>query len=65
MIFMHKETGELYELLVVSLEEVGLVSTFDKRSAYGIGDFALYGLADPRQLASQEFSDYFECLGFL
>jgi hypothetical protein len=65
MIFMHKETGELYELLVVSLEEVGLVSTFDGRSAYGIGDFALCGLTDSRPLASQEFSDCFECLGFL
>lgn len=65
MIFMHRETGELYELLILSVEDVGLIYPADDRRAYGIGDFTLYGFEDPQRLTSGEFTEHFECLGWL
>jgi len=65
MIFMHNETGFLYEFLVGSLENIGLYSHYSGQPAYAIGGFVLYGIGTPVEVKVSEIQDKFTFIGFL
>ena len=64
MIFMHKATGEIFELLILSLQESGLVY-FSGTTAYSLGKFTLYGSGIPTSASTAEMATQFEFIGVL
>ena len=64
MIFMHKESGELFELLILSVDETGLVYYTDT-PVYRIDKFTLYGDCVSQGDLISEFTNNFEFIGFL
>jgi hypothetical protein len=69
MIFMHIESGELYEMLIMSLNDDKMVFTADgvSRYAYGIGEFTLLNPNEKqiRKCLVSEFASTFEFIGVL
>jgi hypothetical protein len=68
VIFMHKKSGELFELLIVSLDESGLIYYIDTPT-YRIDKFALedqfYDGCISQGDIIEEFTEHFEFVGFL
>ena len=70
MLLIHKETAEIYELLILDAYDPEVIyrhDPFKDMPCYGINAFTLYNpLSDGVQSASiHEMGDLFEILGFL
>lgn len=65
MIFMDKETGELFEFLITSLGDDGFDSP--KGHAYPVGGFAVKCQPDSkmREILHSEFAENYDFIGFL
>jgi hypothetical protein len=65
MLFLHNETGELFEFLLLSVEETGLKYTLSGAPIFTIGEFTLYGKGKPKSLSVSEFANHFTLIGLL
>ena len=72
MIFQHRETGELYELMIVSLIDMGLTTKLlnhnnEQHGAFALGSFVLHNPVchDPVKASLSEFHDHFEFFDFV
>lgn len=65
MLFMHNETGSLYELLILSISEDIFTNIPDGRQAFRLADFTLDGLGEMHSMKYYEFADNFTFIGFV
>lgn len=64
MIFMHNETGELYELLILSLDDSN-PEIDDNVKKWRIGTIALFGEVDPGIRHSNQIVEVMTLIGFI
>lgn len=65
MIFLEKETGELFEFLVRSAEPVAREDGVIFKSVFSITSFSLLGILEPDPCSHAEFADKFEFIGMI
>jgi len=64
MIFMHNETGELYELLICSLDGEN-PEIYDEIKKWRIAEVALYGEVDPGIRNNNQIAEVMTLVGFV
>ncbi len=68
MIFMHNETGDLYELLILSLDDSNNENFIQTgKRAFRMGEFTLYGQykGPVGQLSCSDFCEQFTFVGII
>lgn len=65
MIFMNKETGDLFELMILSLDDNGMTYVVSGQPAYGMGEFTLYGNGSTGVCRYSEMGEKFHFIGVL
>ena len=64
MIWMHKETAELYEMLIKSLDDSHSQDrSILHKGPYPIGEITFLGGQDPGTFKHDEMGDHFEFIG--
>lgn len=65
MVFMHKESGELYQMLIVSASETDIIRIADDADCFELNDFTLIGSGVAQEAKKSEIQDQFEFLGLI
>ena len=65
MIFIHKESGELFELMITALADLGESEISTNNKAFRVGNFTLYGSGDHKKVKLSEIGLNFEFIGVL
>ena len=66
MILIHKESGEIFELLLMSVDDTELTYTATSRPAFSIGEFTLYSpISAPKQGMISSLGVDFEIIGMV